>query len=49
MVLGGMLLTEGHFKRFANLVDLVAAIARVKAVLHRPDQIVHVQRHCGRV
>lgn len=41
-----VLLAERHLERFADLVDLVTAITGVEAVLHRPDQVVHVERHC---
>lgn len=40
-----LLATEREFKRFADFVEIVAAIAGVKAMLHRPNEVVHVQRH----
>lgn len=40
-----LLATKREFKRFADFVEIVAAIAGVKAMLHRPNEVVHVQRH----
>lgn len=44
-----MLLAKRQLERFADLVDVVAPIAGVEAMLHGADQIVHVERHDARV
>ncbi|KAI3488790.1 hypothetical protein L1887_47131 [Cichorium endivia] len=44
-----MLLAKRQLERFADLVDVVAPIAGVEAMLHGTDQIVHVERHDARV